>query len=97
MSKIKFEIDTAEILELIGVEDIIDTLASDIITGDSGWWASKICEPILDRLVKELKNKNSELFKAIVEEVSAKLISEIDVKPTWNRIVEERISKILKM
>lgn len=97
MSKIKFEIDTAEILELIGVEDIIDTLASDIVTGDSGWWTSKICEPILDRLIKELKNKNSELFKAIVEQVSDRLVSEIDVKPTWNRIVEEKVSKILKL
>lgn len=97
MSKVKFEIDTKEILELIDVGEIVDALAYDIGKGDNDWWADRICEPILERIVELLKDKNSELFKCIVENVSERLTEELDVKPMWNKIVEEKVSKVLKL
>lgn len=97
MAKVRFEIDTSEILDLIDVDDIVDALAFDIERGDSQWWADKFQAPITKEVIKLINEKDSVFRKELIEALAYRISEEFDFKPIWNKMIEERISKMLKL
>jgi len=97
MAKVRFEIDTSEIVDLIDVGDIVDALAFDIERGDSQWWADKFQAPITKEVIKLINDKNSVFRKELIEALAYRISEDFDVKPIWNKMIEEKISKILKL
>lgn len=97
MSKVKFEIDTDEILEQIDAGDIVDALAGDIQNGDSEWWAEQVSIPVCNEIIKALNDKKSEFRKDLIECLAYRISADFDFKPIWNKLIEEKIQRMLKL
>lgn len=97
MAKVNIELDTKDILDLIDVGDIVDALSFDIENGDSLWWADKFVKPVTKEIIKLINDKNSDFHKELVQALAYRISEDFDFKPVWNKLIEERISKILKL
>lgn len=97
MAKVKIELDTQDILDLIDVGDIVDALSFDIENGDTQWWADKFQAPITKEVIKLINDKNSDFRKELIEALAYRISEDFDFKPIWNKMIEEKISKILKL
>jgi len=71
------------------VDDCSIDLLSDMVKDNPDWWAGEIKEVFTDTIKKALKD--AELIKAVVSEMLAEYLSEIDLQIMASEIIEEKI------
>lgn len=97
MAKVQFEIDTNDILEDIEPEDIVDAFVSDIEHGDCYWWTDRVANPIGEKVLKLLEDKNSDFYKEVVQQTAAIVAENINIASYIERVIGDKIVKKLNL
>lgn len=95
------KVSLEDIIQEIDTGDLFDTICRDIHEDNPEWWAEKVCKPIKDCLLKELRDQTSEILRDIIHEVVDEYLLDHDLL-TYSRVedmlkeylVEEYFSKL---
>lgn len=79
-------------------DEAYELICNNLPTDDLTWWAEKVCTPVKDALINELKkDENQELLKDCFEQVFADYFDAYDMKGIVQKAVESYVTKNIKL
>ena len=79
-------------------DEAYELICNNLPTDDLTWWAEKVCTPVKDALINELKNdENQEFLRDCFEQVFAEYFDSDYIQDRMNEAIDRYVAKNIKL